>query len=388
MSKIVFIVVLISFPFLMMGQTRTVVASGAWNAGATWQSGDIADALGEDVVFTVGEKTASIPGGYTPTVGNVDLGTSGNISISGSLSIGSSGNPRNLIGSSDERTITVSGNLTIWGNVTFTQKVNWFVSGTVLIKGNLTMGDDSYISGSGSFSVNGSFTSGTNTLVQNSNLIDVDGPVQVGTGSLLQNSGTFTALSCSGPSSFCATVLPVTLKTFEGYARIDRNVLDWITTSEYNFDKFIIEHSVDGQSFVAIGESQGAQRNLLSIETTYSFADIHPVIGVNYYRLKSLDLDGYFEYSSIINVRWEGPKKITLYPNPTEGSFITLIQNFQSNESTIIQVFDHLGVLRDVFQLQGTLTNELHFHDQLSSGNYFLKFVGSDFTDVVKFSVW
>jgi hypothetical protein len=371
-----------------LAQTRTVIASAAWNTGTTWQSGNIADVIGEDVVFATGsgELTASIPGGYTPTVGNVDLGTTGNISIAGSLNIGNSTTTKNLTGTSDERTITVSGNLVIWGNVVFTGKVNWFVSGTVTIKGNLTMGNSSYISGSGTFTVNGNFTSGTSTLVQNSSVVKVVGAVSVGASSLLQNSGTFTAQSCSGPVSFCGGVLPIILKSFKGSAEPEKINLHWIITMEFNFDHFIIERSLDGVDFSEIGIVHGAGRNLKDIETNYFFSDPNPHQGRNYYRFRAVDLDLYEEFSPVIMIDWKGKEIISVYPIPADGSSLSIHTNFDPDENAFVTVYDNLGARLYMMSVTG-IENHLLFASRLSSGIYYLDYNSRNHQEIIRFFV-
>ena len=49
---------------------------------------------------------------------------------------------------------------------------------------------------------------------------------------------------------------------------------------------------------------------------TPRFSDSHPLKGKNYYRLKSIDLDGRFEYSPVINAEWNFARPAVAYPNP------------------------------------------------------------------------
>lgn len=50
---------------------------------------------------------------------------------------------------------------------------------------------------------------------------------------------------------------------------------------------------------------------------TYTFTDNHPQSGVNYYRIKQLDIDGKYTYSDVKSVNNEFVvKSISLYPNP------------------------------------------------------------------------
>jgi hypothetical protein len=55
---------------------------------------------------------------------------------------------------------------------------------------------------------------------------------------------------------------------------------------------------------------------------TYTAVDKNPIYGINYYRLKLIDFDGEYSYSSIQKVRMASEKKIRLYPNPTKNTMI------------------------------------------------------------------
>lgn len=383
--KFLFRLILIVSPLGLMAQ-NTIIASGNWDATSTWQSNSIADVVTENVAFTSGEKTATVRSGFDYTVGSVALAGDGNLTISGTLNIGNSGNTKNLTGS-DSRDFSITGTLIIWGDVTLGDGATWTTSGTVEIKGNLTMGNNASIVNSGNFTVRGDWNSGTTTTVVSSGPMDVDGDVTVGNFSTLTNSNTFTAQSCSGPAAFCNNVLPIVLLRFEGEMCADENTLTWITTSEINFDSFEVQRSIDGVNFHEIASVKGKGFNFTALETRYSIADKNPYVGKNYYRLKSIDLDGKFIYSKIVMVRWEGDKNISLYPNPCNGSFISLTMNFQPDEKMAVQVFDNLGLILDEYDLPEVTMNKLYFKRHLGPGQYFLRFLSGQHVQVVKFTV-
>ncbi|KXJ04558.1 hypothetical protein AC249_AIPGENE23431, partial [Exaiptasia diaphana] len=111
--------------------------------------------------------------------------------------------------------------------------------------------------------------------------------------------------------------LPVELITFEGYHKNRMNFLRWTTASEINNDKFEIERSSHpSQGFEKIGEVDGAGTTNQMAE--YDWIDQNPVNGLNYYRLKQIDFDGHFEYSSVIALTAEMQDGYALYPNPTQ----------------------------------------------------------------------
>ncbi|NNJ56155.1 MAG: tandem-95 repeat protein, partial [Bacteroidia bacterium] len=108
--------------------------------------------------------------------------------------------------------------------------------------------------------------------------------------------------------------LPVEMLSFT--ARNTQNgtvTLDWETASEIDNHYFNVEHSTNGEDFIYIGtvEGNGNSQELNS----YRFVHENPQFGVNYYRLKQVDFNGEFEYSSVLAVSKEN-KGAILYPNP------------------------------------------------------------------------
>ncbi len=94
-------------------------------------------------------------------------------------------------------------------------------------------------------------------------------------------------------------VLPITLSSFTAKATQQNTIdLKWVTASEYNNDRFEIEHSVDGSNFKLLGTVKG---KLKSTELTeYKFKHEQPSAGINYYRLKQIDVDGSSTYSDLV----------------------------------------------------------------------------------------
>ncbi|MCE7043152.1 SdrD B-like domain-containing protein, partial [Dyadobacter sp. CY312] len=94
------------------------------------------------------------------------------------------------------------------------------------------------------------------------------------------------------------TALPVKLSRFD--VQKGENVsalLHWTTTEEVNSDSFEIQRSADAKSWNAIGQVKAKENNVGLVN--YRFDDMQPNLGANYYRLKMIDLDGSFAYSSI-----------------------------------------------------------------------------------------
>ncbi|MEM9886768.1 MAG: T9SS type A sorting domain-containing protein [Bacteroidota bacterium] len=138
-------------------------------------------------------------------------------------------------------------------------------------------------------------------------------------------------------------IVPVELLSFDGKVAREVIELNWQTASELNNEGFEIQRSENGKQFKTLAFVAG---NGTTLETqNYTWLDEQPLSGTNYYRLKQLDFDGQYEYSSIVAIDFEQQKKVAfqIFPNPTNGILnITSIDN-QAIEN--IGVFDVNGRL-------------------------------------------
>lgn len=116
-----------------------------------------------------------------------------------------------------------------------------------------------------------------------------------------------------------ANPLPVELTWFKAsLTESGTGLLEWRTESELNNDHFEVERSMNGVDFTQLGNVQGA--GTTNNSNNYKFEDKNPLPGVAYYRLKQVDFDGTFDYSSIIALDYKDAEAIQnrffVSPNP------------------------------------------------------------------------
>ena len=122
-------------------------------------------------------------------------------------------------------------------------------------------------------------------------------------------------------------VLPITIIRFCGTEVQAGNLLTWETGNELNTDYIEIQKSRDAKNFSTIGMIECVLHN--TPNASYCFMDNRKQDGINYYRLKLVDLDKQYQYSSIISViNNEGPPNIVVYPNPCEGELTILSSKY------------------------------------------------------------
>lgn len=112
------------------------------------------------------------------------------------------------------------------------------------------------------------------------------------------------------------SALPLTLVSFTAELKDNKTQLTWKTENEINTKYFEIERSSNGHDFakVAVENAIGTGSN------NYQIFDANPHTGNNYYRLKMVDKDGKYSYSSIqvVRIPTNGKFEFVMYPNPAK----------------------------------------------------------------------
>jgi hypothetical protein len=129
--------------------------------------------------------------------------------------------------------------------------------------------------------------------------------------SLTSSNSNFTVTPFSNSGIICnSTPLPVELVSFTGIAQNNQNILSWTTAGEINNDYFTVLKSSDGNNFEAVVKINGAGNSSQTIH--YSFPDLHPFTGINYYRLQQTDYNGHLSYSKTISIQNRGSEVTTM----------------------------------------------------------------------------
>ena len=167
-------------------------------------------------------------------------------------------------------------------------------------------------------------------------------------------------------------ILPVQWLSFTAQKRNETVLLSWKTTTEQNSSRFEIEKSPDAIRFNKIGAvaAAGNSNSVLS----YSFSDQQPLKGMNFYRLKQVDLDGTFNYSKIVSIKFDKNATVILSPNPAKN--VLNIQLLQANNFTSASVFDATGKL---LWKQNITSAQIQINTmQLSKGWYTIRLEGRE----------
>lgn len=170
----------------------------------------------------------------------------------------------------------------------------------------------------------------------------------------------------NGPGTNSSS-LPIELLYFTGKKNNEAAFLNWATASEKNNVRFIIERSRDGQSFIEAGKVEAAGNS--SVLINYAFIDHNPYTGVNYYRLKQVDLNEDFTYSKnyiALDFGFPDEAVVSIYPNPVKESFSVKPEKAHPQPLQLI-----------IYNLRGEKVSESYVDNGLGPVNQYVGFLSA-----------
>jgi len=169
--------------------------------------------------------------------------------------------------------------------------------------------------------------------------------------------------------------LPVTITNFKAFQKNTDIQVAWDTKNEINLQAYEVEKSRDGVSFSKVGIV------VANGSSSYTWLDVNPTNGNNYYRLKMIDNDGSFKYSAIVNVKIGGIKnQITIANNPIRIKTLVLqIENMVKDNLTIL-LYNNSGqkILQKSMNHSGGSATQTVNLGNLVTGTYQLSIIGKD----------
>lgn len=159
--------------------------------------------------------------------------------------------------------------------------------------------------------------------------------------------------------------LPVNFIGFEAKRLSNVTVLTWKVAGEENVARYEVERSGDGRSFVAISSITHVGRD------TYVYTDIASNSPV-YYRIKNVDEDGKFKYSTIVRIA-NGRSEIVIkaFPQPVQNSLTLQYPNVTGKALISISTADG-KIVRSITPSAGSMQSSVDMSG-LQKGLYIVR---------------
>ena len=168
-------------------------------------------------------------------------------------------------------------------------------------------------------------------------------------------------------------VVPVEFSSFSASANGNDVLLNWSTATEKNNQGFEVLRKTGNGEFTSVGYINGNGTSLTP--RNYSFVEKNVPSGQHTYRLRQIDFDGSYAFSSLVEVDVTAPAQFGLaqnFPNPFNPA-TTISFNLAVDSKVTLKVFNTLGqeisVLANATYAAGT--HNLSFDaSSLTSGLY------------------
>ena len=177
-----------------------------------------------------------------------------------------------------------------------------------------------------------------------------------------------------------ARALPITFTSFKAYQQNNNIALDWKVENEFNMKQYEIQKSTNGKDFSSVS-TVGAKRNNSS-SVSYQWVDVNPANGNNFYRVRSVNMDGKVLYSNVMKVSLGNiTRDIVIYPNPVTNGILNLQLINQPKGDYGVRVLNNSGQLLQsilIHHQQGSASQTIQLDQRLAKGYYNLEVVKPD----------
>jgi predicted RNase H-related nuclease YkuK (DUF458 family) len=178
--------------------------------------------------------------------------------------------------------------------------------------------------------------------------------------------------------------LPVTFTHVKAFA-INKNIrVEWNAENEINITQYVIERSNDGQHFVQVKSVTATTHN--NHISAYNWLDENVFEGNNYYRIKSIGINGDIKYSTIMKV-YIGTDipEIELTTNVITNNSVIFKMNSMPRGMYSINLVNNLGQVmysKKINRENGSSTENIRLTKNFITGIYHLNIIKPDYTTI------
>lgn len=173
------------------------------------------------------------------------------------------------------------------------------------------------------------------------------------------------------------TSSPLTWLQFQGQKVREGIALHWATQQERDVERFDLQRSGDGLRWESIHDQ--AAVGYSESRSDYQYTDVSPLLGLDYYRLRSVDFDGSEDFSPTVAVRYgSDPAQAIMYPNPARSSVSFRLEADVREKVAFVSIFDPLGRLARTLPIPEPGQDTPIPLDDLVAGLYFVEFRSED----------
>lgn len=147
--------------------------------------------------------------------------------------------------------------------------------------------------------------------------------------------------------------------------------LNWKVANEINVSRYEVQKSGDGGSFRTIGHVFAGEKS------TYTFTDEQSTAGTSFYRIRSVDNDGKYKFSTIISFsNGKSAALLRAFPMPARNQ-VTLQHGTIEGKAQITISSENGQIMKRVVPATGSMQTSIDL-SSLKAGLYLLRLENSN----------
>ena len=175
--------------------------------------------------------------------------------------------------------------------------------------------------------------------------------------------------------------VPVTFTSVRANKQHKDILVEWKVENELNIHHYDVEKSADGRNFSKVNEQ--AARGTGSGAVQYNWLDTNPFDGDNFYRIRSVGMNGDLKLSQVVKVNMQKSiSGITVFPNPVQEDgiiYVSLANKPVSNYNiSLVNTEGQTIMNRTVNHGGGSSVYSITLEKYIAHGNYLLRITGDD----------
>jgi hypothetical protein len=165
--------------------------------------------------------------------------------------------------------------------------------------------------------------------------------------------------------------VPVTFVDVKAEKQSKDVLVSWKVENEINIAQYVIEKSNDGRSFTQVGSKPSTGVSL------YSWLDVQPFVGNNFYRIRSVGIGGENKYSRVVKLIITDNPSISVYPNPVKDDKLINVKLSETSQGIYnLRIINDLGqslMTKTINHVGGTKEYPILLSNQFTHGHYNLE---------------
>ncbi|MEP7237090.1 MAG: T9SS type A sorting domain-containing protein, partial [Ferruginibacter sp.] len=169
-------------------------------------------------------------------------------------------------------------------------------------------------------------------------------------------------------------ILPLKFVSIKASLKNKDIQVDWSVAEETGVQKYEIERSADGISFSKAGEVAARGNNT---SESYNWLDVHPMAGNNFYRVRSIDIDGKSLLSKIVVIKTgTANSEFKIFPNPVTNYQVNVHADEMAKGKYDLVIYNQQGqqiIQRRIEHTGGRFDQVIKLDAMLPVGIYYVK---------------